>query len=495
VDKLGMVMDVARKCSTYPDLVGGSDMEYELLNYVLSLIDNPRLTYELQPIVVLHWRDIYSRVEAGGRDFRALSVPLTLGGYVEGPLTEDPGDVEGKVLLTDFPEDMDDAKYIYIDSTSRGAQGVIFRDRYPGVVRRIVITGGRDYTWRRGPAPTIPALAVSREVGDELRRLGGTVRMTSEVETRLSTGYNLIVELQGDSNDVVILGAHHDHWLSGYSDDCLGLGVGLVVLKGLIGTELRRGLRFISFTAEEIGDPGFATLYWAYGSRRYVEGLDDLEHVFMMIDVDVVGRQFVLHTTSDISAQLKVNAQWELPKPYFDSLNFEMMGIPSITLSSLDAYWDVYHTDRDQEDSARPEYVESALGTIEALVRDALYGEFGVGNVIRMLQSDLASVGLVGDYGNDWRSYRELRRLLSKHLVEYRRDGSVRHVYTDSIISYLRRFLSVNNMAQVPLRVEVLGSGDVLMDTSTLRSVNALREYVNYILESVTQDIAIEMRS
>ncbi|WP_243676355.1 hypothetical protein [Vulcanisaeta distributa] len=132
MSELTIAFNIAKKCSSYTDLVGGSVAEYDFIEWFLNQIDNPLFSYELQPVSVLVWRDRFSRVVHGNNEFKALSMPLTLGGSDRGgKLTMDINDSEGKVLLTDFPEDMDDAKYIYIRAMEKGALAVIFRDRYP----------------------------------------------------------------------------------------------------------------------------------------------------------------------------------------------------------------------------------------------------------------------------------------------------------------------------------------------------------------------------
>ncbi len=259
-------------------------------------------------------------------------------------------------------------------------------------------------------------------------------------------------------------------------------------------------MSFISFTAEEAGNPGgFASLYWAYGSTRYVEYLKRrnlLNSIYAVLNLDVVGRQYVIHTSEDLSMQLSqlVSTQWELPKPYFDSLNFEMNGIPSMTLSSLDYYWDVYHTDKDVEDRANQQDIDSALKVTNQLLSYLLTSDLTPPSpYISVLNRDIISVGLGIELREDWETYRLVKYLLSKYLVEYRRDGSVKTIYTNSILSYVRRFININDISQVPLRVEEMGTGRVIMDTSTIRNVRQLSQYISQVIESLAEDMSINL--
>jgi Iap family predicted aminopeptidase len=501
VAELTTALSIARMCSSLIDLMGGSTAEYEFIQWLLNQMDNPMLTYELHPISTLVWRDRFSRIIYGNKEFKALSMPLTLGGSGRGKLTMDTNDAEGKVLLTDFPEDMDDAKYMYIKAMEKGALAVIFRDRYSGVNRRIVVTATPDYSWNRAPPPVTPALMVSREIGDELSKyVGEDVEFISDVETGLGTGYNLIVNLEGDKEESVVLAVHHDHWLTGFSDDCLGVGLGVQLLLDKIRSrgELKRGLSLISFTAEEAGNPGFAGLYWAYGSTRYVEYLSRrnlLGSVYAVFDLDVIGRQYVIHTSEDLSPQLSqlINAQWELPKPYFDALNFEMNGVPAMTISSLDHYWDVYHTDKDNENNINIKDLESAYDAAQQLLNYLLTNDLTPSPYISVLNRDLVSVGLGIELKEDWLTYRLVKYLLSKYLVEYRRDGSIKTIYTNSILSYVRRFININDINQVPLKVEEMGTGKVIMDTSTVKNLKQLSNYISQVIESLTEDMSINI--
>ncbi|WP_243668435.1 hypothetical protein [Vulcanisaeta sp. JCM 16161] len=228
---------------------------------------------------------------------------------------------------------------------------------------------------------------------------------------------------------------------------------------------------------------------------EYLERRNLLNSIYAVLNLDVVGRQYVIHTSEDLSLQLSqiVSTQWELPKPYFDSLNFEMNGIPSMTLSSLDNYWDVYHTDKDIEDKTNQQDIDSALRVASQLLNYLLTNDLTPSPYISVLNRDIISVGLGIELREDWETYRLVKYLLSKYLVEYRRDGSVKTIYTNSILSYVRRFININDLSQVPLRVEEMGTGKVIMDTSTIRNVRQLSQYISQVIESLAEDMSINL--
>ena len=105
------------------------------------------------------------------------------------------------------------------------------------------------------------------------------------------------------------------------------------------------------------------------------------------------------------------------------------------------------------------------------------------------------SVSLGIELREDWATYRFVKYLLSKYVVEFRRDGSVKVVYTNSILSYVRRFININDINQVPLRVEEFGTGKVIMDTTTIKNTRQLSEYVSQVIESLTEDMNINLVS
>jgi hypothetical protein len=69
----------------------------------------------------------------------------------------------------------------------------------------------------------------------------------------------------------------------------------------------------------------------------------------------------------------------------------------------------------------------------------------------------------------------------------------VKTVYTNSILSYVRRFININDINQVPLKVEEMGTGRVIMDTSTIRNLRQLSEYITQVIESLTEEMSINL--
>ncbi len=492
----GVEREVARKCSSYIDLTAGCEEEREFLNWLLGVIDSPFLTYEFEPITVLNWRERHCEITACGRSFRVVALPPVKGGWGSGVLTDRlEGDLSGKVLIVDFPEDLDDAKFIYIKAVERGVEAVIFRDRHE-CLRRIVISKVPYYRWDYTGDLEVPAFAVPKSVGDWLiGHIGEKVEFNCEADIRVSTGYNLIVNYEGGGEDYVYVVAHHDHWLTGFSDNCAGVGVLAELIRRIVkdASLYKRDVRFVIFTAEEFGSPMLSSLYWAYGSRIHVlrlKGRGAINRVYAVLNIDVVGRGFKAYAPSDVVLQLGgafSEYKWEPPKPYYDAFNFDLEGIPTVVISSLDEYWDVYHSNEDVEERARHEDIQALAEFSWRLLEYLLKSELDHRVYLDLVKNDLMVLGLRPP-SPDREDVRRLKSALGGYLVEYMRDGSVNLVYTDSIISYLNR-LKMLDYKDVPLRVELLGHGDVILDTSWCKGRYDIRISIERALEGLSEYI------
>lgn len=122
-------------------------------------------------------------------------------------------------------------------------------------------TGDLDY----GDAPKIPALALSNLAADKLAgivRAGGAT-VTIKLDTReLGAVYSsyVVADVPGQSNEIVLLGAHLDSWdiAPGAEDD----GAGIAIVTGAARAILkyagkpRRTIRVVLYADEEFGELG-----------------------------------------------------------------------------------------------------------------------------------------------------------------------------------------------------------------------------------------------
>ncbi len=491
-----LCIEIARECSKIHDFIAGHTFEKKFIQYILSQIDYPELTYHLMPLEVLHWKDKYTIINTRDESFKALSLPLTCGGLVKAKLTDDLNNCSGKILITPFPEDLDDAKFIYIKAFKNGAIGLIFIDPYPETFRRIVITSREDYTWSSSTPLSIPVVSVPKNYGEKLKKyyLNDEIEIHSDVEMKLSTSYNIIVNFENRSEKTVVISAHYDHWLCGFSDNCLGVGLSIELFREVIkwyrSDKCRKNIKLILFTAEELGSPKYSTLYWAYGSQMYVKWLgNEVEHIEYVLNLDVIGRRPIVYTTSDVKMQLPdmLDVNIREPIPYFDSLNFEIMGVPTITISSIDHYWDVYHSSNDNENNVEPQHVEKTLKLSMNILRHIITSTFNTEIYLKYARNELEKIGIGLSLEGTLSNYMRMRRLLSMYLVEYFM-SEVSLTYVDSIFNYLQQ---MKYKSEVPLRVEKFGTGEVILEVSTCKD---RQNYINNIIAALSDCIRCSLK-
>jgi Zn-dependent M28 family amino/carboxypeptidase len=136
----------------------------------------------------------------------------------------------------------------------------------------------------------IPVMIISSEVASELARLAGVgpvqVRIVLSVLTTRARGENVIADLPGRRNGVVLLGAHLDSVANGPGINDNGSGTALVLEVARQARRLRirprYGLRFAFWGAEEIG---------LVGSTGYVQSLSSRQRsrIRGVLNLDMVG--------------------------------------------------------------------------------------------------------------------------------------------------------------------------------------------------------------
>jgi len=167
---------------------------------------------------------------------------------------------------------------------------------------------------------TVPVIQVKREVAQHLIDEAGnslealenafktkhqsasfvtqtTLQGTVDIQPEKTTTTNVVGMLPGQSDEIVVMGAHYDHLgMGGESsraldtvavhygadDNASGTAMLIEMVQKYSGTKPERTLLFIAFGAEEMG---------LLGSRHFIENpLVELEKVKMMFNFDMVGR-------------------------------------------------------------------------------------------------------------------------------------------------------------------------------------------------------------
>ena len=174
----------------------------------------------------------------------------------------------------------------------------VSRAHNAGAVAAIIFnnTAG-NFQGTLGGRSQIPAVSISRSDGNRLKELlagGSVVEAKVSVAENAVPSHNVIAELPGGGDGVVIVGAHYDTVPDsvGASDNSSGMGAMLAVAERVSGRAFPFTLRFIAFGSEETG---------LHGSEHYVDRLtaDELAEIYAMINLDAVGSGSGLRVSGD----------------------------------------------------------------------------------------------------------------------------------------------------------------------------------------------------
>ena len=129
-------------------------------------------------------------------------------------------------------------------------------------------------------------LAISRADGERIEAMleAGEVVASVAVQLDALPSRNVVAELDGPGNDLVVLRAHYGTVpeVAGAIDNGSGTAIVLSLAEALAGKSLPFDVKIIAFGSEELG---------LLGSRHYVESLTqaELQRTKAMLNFDVVG--------------------------------------------------------------------------------------------------------------------------------------------------------------------------------------------------------------
>lgn len=325
---------------------------------------------------------------AGG--LRAPIVDVGMGTEKEYARKKD--SLKGKIVLCSSanPEDgrIPHRREKYGWAVDAGAVGFVYTRHLPGGLAE---TG----SLRAGRLGEIPAVAVSYETGAALKRLaekGETiVALDAQNESRPTTAAHVVGEVRGQTDELIVVGAHYDgHDISqGAGDDATGtcLVLELARLFAPLQGQLRRTIRLMAFACEELG---------VLGSTEYVKKhRAEMQNIALMINLDgAVGSGRKGFTTSgldDVEALLKQIAQEsgyalklsEKVVTASDNFPFFMEGVPAITMFAKE-------TDR----ALGRGFGHTAMDTLDKVnARDLKEGAMVAARVLLRFAAHLDSIG------------------------------------------------------------------------------------------------------
>ena len=351
---------------------------------------------EIQPFTFhrLDWKInrelVEAAVESPMRHQMALALPLSKwpgNAMVSGPVEavgmgrseEMPGSsLGGKIALLNEEVDVFDGK-VADKVNNAAALGAIAALIYYTVPE----SKAEDFRYHQIATDLeIPALIIDTSDGELIEGMlaEGEVTVSLKIESTEYKSRNVVAELRGDGDDVVVVGSHYDidpGTTSGANDDGSGTAVVLSLAEALVGRSLPFTVRFINFGSEELS---------LGGSRHYVASLSgtELGRVKAMLNFEVVGSgpQLVAWGQPDLQEQaLKLAAglgvdmgPGVIPSGASgDHEPFERAGVPLLAVFSTDL--SRMHTPDDTLEFIQPELLGGALLVAEAILQSPEFAE------------------------------------------------------------------------------------------------------------------------
>jgi Iap family predicted aminopeptidase len=363
----------------FGDIVAGSDEEKNVLEKLRGLLESLGLQVEKYSFKCTSWREKRVSLSSSQIEFNAVAMPNSPSGSVyaravyigdrilQGEFEE--LDLAGKVAIVKMFSKIDEISWQYLWATVRGAEAVVFVDPYPGRRRRIVLAPSLDYSFSVGSPPAVPSVSVSLEEGLKLAELASkNEKVHLEVETSISHSAETGVIAAG-TLDGPVFTAHADKWLSGFTDNVLGLSI-----VASLAEKYREKAGYIIFGAEEYGAPGHSPWYWIWGSRSFTSLLEQkgrMSELGLVINFDTLGGGNITISASgpDLLHSIEEtlgNAYTYTPdRVIFDSFSFTMHGHPALTIHTFEDTLPVYHTDVDVVENVNWLKVEEAVRIAE----------------------------------------------------------------------------------------------------------------------------------
>ena len=262
----------------------GTDLERAAAEFLVARLEGLGYSPEVQefswdsPTATFH----VAGPEPGGLDANILTGASS--GDAMGPLA-----FVGLAMPEDIPAEGLDGKIALIERGEITFGSKVARVHDAGAVAAIIYNNEvGNFRGTLGGRGQIPAISLSRADGLKLKGLlerGEPLEATVAVQDNAVPSSNVIAELPGHGEGVVVIGAHYDTVPDsvGASDNASGVAALLAVAERLEGRALPFTLRFVAFGSEETG---------LHGSEHYVDSLSAGgagRNIRLMINLDSVG--------------------------------------------------------------------------------------------------------------------------------------------------------------------------------------------------------------
>ncbi len=267
-----------------------------------------------------------------------------------------------------------------VEAGKRGAIAALIRSVGTSS-HRFPHTGQMNY---EKDVPQIPIAALSAPDADQLQR---ALKKAKKVKVKLALGAeslgeadsgNVIAEIPGQTDEIVVIGAHLDSWDlgTGAIDDGAGVGITSATAKLILdrGKKPKRTIRLVLFGSEEVG---------LIGAKAYAKKHESqLGKHFVATESDFgAARIWRFDSRFDEKYLYKAEELFEVIRPLGitrgtnrayggpDITPLREKGVATITLMQNGwDYFDLHHTSNDTVDKIKKEDMRQNLATWASMV-------------------------------------------------------------------------------------------------------------------------------
>ncbi len=320
---------------------GGSVMELECARYLQAQCAQMELDAKLEPFPVTVYTERVATLSVDGKEIPCKGYYGSPSGRVQAPLYYLSGtDVtslkkcKGRIVLTDKPV----GYKLYDKLTEHGAIGFITYSGNPHLPDRDI--DRKEITYDTNGLPCLYGVHIHVSDAIELVKKGrGTVEMTLQQTSDRGASHNLVLDLDGDTEETVVICAHYDTTsLSTGAYDNMSSCIALLKIAEYFSTRPHhRRIRLLWCGSEERGLLGSIAYCQQHG--------DDLKNTILNINLDMLGSlmgEFVafscvneemLHFLDTFFQKHRFSATSRYAIRSSDSNSFVHFGIPAVSFA------------------------------------------------------------------------------------------------------------------------------------------------------------------
>ncbi len=409
---INSVIDIASQLSNVWEPIAGSNREKIVIDIIRSNLEEIAEVIKIEPIEIGSWSEDFCYIETS-KEIYPCSIHPPYYGEIDiefkkndivrlqiNNISKIANESTSDIIFIDMPTDPDDIPTIANILKSYNPFVLVFIDKL-NALRRIVVMDKTYCSYREAKTLKYPVLHVSKEVGEKVLTNGynDEIRIVAKADFRIGYGYNLIADIYNGYDRIIYVTAHHDHWLSGGSDNIIGVALVATLVRLLRNSMLRKNIRAIFFTAEEGFPVKLNSFYWLVGSRTYIlnhrdEILDELE---LLINFDAIYKGSIEISTSNIVLRnmlrkiIEKSMVIQHDNVVFDSYPFTLLGLPALTINTFTTVLSdgIYHTSIDLVDRIDRNTILNALKLAQRLITIASNEKLYTESIVHDIENEL----------------------------------------------------------------------------------------------------------